>query len=76
MPQPRADFLQVPDEVYQRVFQEDADGQMILDELCRLFYDVPCFEPGRTSEETIHIDGKRSVIMYILKRAGVSITGG
>jgi hypothetical protein len=72
--QPKA--LQVPDEIYQRVFQEDADGQQILDELARLFYDVPCYAPGRSAEEAIHIDGGRRVVMYILERAGISVQGG
>lgn len=70
------DQLNVPDEVYHRVFQEDADGQLILNELGRLFYDVPCYAPGRTAEEAIHIDGGRKVIMYILGRAGISVQGG
>lgn len=73
---PRADFLQTPDEVYRRVFQEDADGQMILDELSRLFYDVPCYVPGRSAEEAIHVDGARKVLLYIMQRAGISILGG
>lgn len=70
------DLLNVPDDVYRRVFQEDADGQMILDELARLFYDVPCYAPGRSAEDAIHTDGGRKVIMYILQRAGISVQGG
>lgn len=70
------DQLQVPNEIWRRVFQEDADGQMILDELARIFYDVPCYVPGRSAEEAIHIDGGRGVIMYILSRAGISVQGG
>lgn len=70
------DPLNIPDEVYRRVFQEDADGQLIFDELARLFYDVPCFKPGGTAEEAIHIDGGRKVVMYIMSRAGTTIQGG
>lgn len=68
--------LNIPDEVYRRVFQEDGDGQLILDELARLFYDVPCHKPGGTPEDAIHIDGGRKVVMYIMSRAGISIQGG
>jgi hypothetical protein len=70
------DMMSIPDEVYRRVFQEDADGQMILDELARIFYDVPCYVSGRCAEEAIHIDGGRRVILYLMGRIGISVQGG
>jgi hypothetical protein len=60
--------LNIPDSVYNRVFEQDGDGASILQELAVLFYDRPSFDeasPHRTS----YNEGQRSVVEYLMARA-------
>lgn len=59
---------QLPDLVYNRLFQQDADGVAVLEELAGKFYDVPSYVPGDPHATSFN-EGARSVIIYLLQRA-------
>jgi hypothetical protein len=59
---------QLPDLVYERLFQRDADGAAVLEELAMKFYDSNLFVPGQPDQTNFNL-GARSVIVYIMERA-------
>lgn len=67
--------LHIPDECYQRVFQEDGDGSGIFDELATLFYDRPSYTPGDPPGTAEFKEGQRSVIFYLMQRMGLPLKG-
>ena len=60
--------------IYDRIFQQDKDGQAILDELSALFYDRPSYVKG-DPHETAYKEGQRSVIALIIRRCGLAQEG-
>lgn len=58
-----------PDDIYHRVFQQDGDGIAIFEELSHHFYDQDLFVPGQPDQTNFNL-GQRSVIQYLMKRAG------
>lgn len=63
--------LNIPDKVYNRLFEQDGDGAMILQELSVLFYDRQSYVQGDPHETSFN-EGQRSVIAYIMARAAQS----
>ena len=62
---------ELPDLVWERLFQRDADGIAVLEELATRFYDQDCYTPGSgNTTDAVYRDGQRSVIKYIMARAG------
>lgn len=62
--------LNIPDKVYNRVFQQDGDGAAILQELSALFYDQVGFQPGISKpDDAVYAEGQRSVIRYLMSRS-------
>lgn len=59
---------QLPDLVYNRLFQQDADGAAVLDELAGKFYDRQSYVQGDPHQTSFN-EGARSVILYIMQRA-------
>lgn len=62
--------MRVENEIYNRLFQRDKDGQNVLAELCRLFYDRPSYVKGDT-HETAHREGQRSVVAFLMHKCAV-----
>ena len=56
--------------IYYRIFQQDGDGQSILDELAALFYDRLSYCKG-DSYETAYKEGQRSVVAFIIRKCGL-----
>lgn len=61
-------MMEVPDAIYNRVFQQDGDGAAILQELSTLFFDPLSFD-AENPHKTSFNEGRRSVIQYIMQRA-------
>lgn len=59
---------ELPDLVYHRLFQQDADGVAVLEELAARYYDRPSYVSG-DPHATSYNEGQRSVITYLLQRA-------
>lgn len=55
--------------MYYRIFQQDKDGQAILDELAALFYDRQSYVKG-DSYETAFKEGQRSIVAFIINKCG------
>lgn len=66
MTKPKSDAL--PDLVYHRLFQQDADGVAVLEELAARYYDRPSYVAGDPHATSFN-EGQRSVIMWLLGRA-------
>lgn len=60
----------VDGQIYNRIFQKDKDGQNVLTELCRLFYDRPSYVKGDT-HETAHREGQRSVVAFLMHKSAI-----
>lgn len=58
----------LPDQVYNRIFQQDADGAAILEELAAKYYDCDLFTEGQPDKTNFNL-GARSVIVHIMKRS-------
>ncbi len=56
--------------IYSRIFQQDHDGQAVLDELARLYYDRASYSQGDT-HETAFKEGQRSVVAYLIRKCGL-----
>lgn len=65
---PRIQATELPDLVYHRLFQQDADGVAILEELAARYYDRSSYVAGDPHATSFN-EGARSVILYILQRA-------
>jgi len=61
----------LPDLVYNRLFQQDADGAAVLEELAARYYDRQSYVPG-DPHATSYQEGQRSVVMYLLQRAATN----
>lgn len=59
---------ELPDLVYHRLFQQDADGAAVLEELAARYYDRQSYVAGDPHATSYH-EGQRSVISYLLQRA-------
>ena len=57
--------------IYNRIFQQDKDGQAILDELSGLFYDRLSYTKGDT-HETAFKEGQKSVVAFLIRKCGLS----
>lgn len=62
---------QVHPKTYYQLFKQTADGEKILEELCRRFYDFPSYERGDT-HHTSYNEGSKAVIHYILRKMAQS----
>lgn len=60
----------VDNKIYNRIFQQDKDGQAILDELSRLFYDRSSYVKG-DPYDTAFREGQRAVVSYLIHRCGL-----
>lgn len=60
---------ELPDVVYNRLFQQDRDGVAVLEELASIYYDQLSFVPGDPHSTSFN-EGARSVVLYIMGRAG------
>lgn len=60
---------ELPDLVYNRLFQQDRDGMAVLEELAAMFYDQLSYVPSDPHATTFN-EGARSVILYIMQRSG------
>lgn len=63
--------MAVDSKIYNRIFQQDKDGQAILDELSALFYDRPSYVKG-DSHEMAYKEGQRSVVALIIRKCGLA----
>lgn len=61
----------LPPEVYWKVFQMDAEGLKIFEELCSLFYDIKSFDP-ENPHMTSYREGQRSVMQLIIAKLSLS----
>lgn len=59
---------ELPDLVYNRLFQQDRDGVAVLEELAGRYYDKLSYVPGDPHATTFN-EGARSVILYIMSRS-------
>lgn len=59
--------MKVDPAIYHSLFEVNADGKLVLEELCRLFYDRQSYVKGDT-HETAFNEGKKYVIQYLLNR--------
>lgn len=64
-------MFNVEPESYTRLFNKNELGEKVLLELVALYYDRPSYTRGDT-HETAYKEGQRSVIAYILAKAGQS----
>ena len=62
-----------PDIVYHNIFVKNRDGEEILADLCKLFYDRPSYEKG-DAMHTAYREGQRSVIAFLLRKAAITNT--
>lgn len=62
-----------PDIVYHNIFVKNRDGEEILADLCKLFYDRPSYEKGDATH-TAYREGQRSVIAFLLRKAAITNT--
>lgn len=62
--------MPIEPKIYDRIFQMDKDGQAILEELARLFYDRPSYTQGDT-HETAYKEGQRSVVAFLIRKCGL-----
>lgn len=60
---------QLPDAIYNRIFQQDGDGVAILEELTAKYHDCQSYVAGDPHATSFN-EGARSVILYIFNRAG------
>lgn len=61
----------MPDnKIYNRIFQQDKDGQSILDELAAMFYDRPSYVRG-DPYETAYKEGQRAVVLFLIRKCEV-----
>lgn len=51
--------------IFNRVFGRDKDGQSILDQLNRIFYNRPSYHAGETERDMAYREGQRAVVAYI-----------
>lgn len=63
--------MAVDNKLFNRIFQGNSDGQAILDELSRLFYDRNSYTKGDPYETTFK-EGQRSVIGFIIQKCAVN----
>ena len=63
----------LPDIVYNNVLVKSKDGEEVLAELCKLFYDRPSYEKG-DAMHTAYREGQRSVIAFLLRKAAITNT--
>ena len=56
-----------PDRIYHRLFEQDADGAAILEELCEEFFYRISFSP-EDPYTTAYKEGQRSVLLELLDR--------
>jgi hypothetical protein len=60
----------LPESVYNTVFVKSRDGEEVLAELCRLFYDRPSYEKG-DAMHTAFREGQRSTVAFILRKTAI-----
>ena len=65
----------VPDAVYNRVFEQDADGRAIIDELTTEYVLRVSHVPGDPYETAVR-DGQRSVVLALMEKSGEKTNGG
>lgn len=56
--------------LYNRLFEKDGDGKLVVEELCRLFYDRPSYKKGDDAMTAAYGEGQRSVVSFIMHKAG------
>ena len=56
-----------PDLLYTRLFEQNADGAAVLQELCEEFYYRGSFDPTNSHVTSFH-EGQRSVVAELLER--------
>jgi hypothetical protein len=61
--------VSIQDAIYNRVFQQDGDGVAILEELAARYHDCQSYVQGDPHQTSFN-EGARSVILYIMQRAG------
>lgn len=59
--------IPLPEVLYTNTFVKSKDGEEILQELTRLFYDRPSYVKG-DPHDTAYREGQRSVIAFILRK--------
>lgn len=62
---------EIPDLIYNRLFQQDADGIAVLEELAGRYYDRSSYVAGDPHATSFN-EGARSVVLYILGKAGTT----
>lgn len=62
---------EIPDLIYNRLFQQDADGIAVLEELAARYYDRISYVAGDPHATSFN-EGARSVVLYILGKAGTT----
>lgn len=65
----------VAEVLYSNIFTKNKDGEIILEELCKLFYDRPSYTKGDDAMFTAYKEGQRSVIAFILRKAALTLEG-
>lgn len=53
--------------VYRRIFEQHPEGEAILADLVRRFYDQPSFVPGQP-DVVAYREGRRAVLAFILQQ--------
>ena len=62
--------MPVDNKLFHRIFQGNVDGQKILDELSRLFYDRGSYVEGDPHGTTFK-EGQRSGVAFIIRKCAV-----
>lgn len=67
-----SEAVEVTAEMYARVFEGHHEGQLILADLTRRFFDQPVYRPGglEAQRETERRAAQREVLSYILLKIG------
>lgn len=60
---------------YSRLFESNAEGKAVFEELCKYFYDRPSYVKGDT-HETAFNEGSKAVMHFILKKMATAIDHG
>jgi hypothetical protein len=58
----------VPAVSYYNIFQSNPDGQKILDELSRLYYDRSSITNPVDANATLVLEGQRQVVLWIIQK--------
>lgn len=65
----------VSEVMYSNTFVKSRDGEVVLEELCKLFYDRPSYTKGDDAMFTAYKEGQRAVVAFILRKSSLTLEG-